>query len=270
MCRVGTTVFSTRVSTRPASELAVDRPVGSARRWWWLCCWCLAVLLLAPAGGARAEQPQLLQQQLHRSSEGLYLTVRLGLSASRAVEDVLLRGVPLYFVWQADVYRQRWYWSDKRVAGAQRTLRLAYQPLTRRWRLSLANGVAGSTGASLQYALHQNYDSLDDALAVIGRVTRWRITDSGELDPGARHRVEWLMQLELSLLPRPFQIGVANQPAWELSVTRRLRVPDAADDAPASEGPASASATDQIADENAVRPALNGEKVESTAPGRQE
>ena len=41
----------------------------------------------------------------------------------------LLRGVPLYFVWQADVYRKRWYWTDKRVASAVRTLRLAYQPL---------------------------------------------------------------------------------------------------------------------------------------------
>ncbi len=257
MCRVGTTVFSTHVSTRPASEPAVGRLVASARRWLWACGWCLSVLLLGPTGGARAEQPQVLQQQLQRNTEGLYLTVRLDLSASRAVEDVLLRGVPLYFVWQADVYRQRWYWTDKRISGAQRTLRLAYQPLTRRWRLSLANGVAGGSGASLQYALHQNYDSLDDALAVIGRVTRWRIADSGELDPDTRHRVEWRMQLDLSLLPRPFQIGVANQSAWEVSVTRRLRVPDAADGAPASEGGTSAATGDRSTDENA-------------APGQQE
>lgn len=244
--------------------------MASARRWLWACCWCLSALFLGPGGGARAEQPQVLQQQIQRSSDGLHLTVRLGLSASRQVEDVLLRGVPLYFVWQADVYRQRWYWTDKRVSGVQRTLRLAYQPLTRRWRLSLANGVTGSSGAGLQYALHQNYDSLADALAVIGRVTRWRIADGGELDPDARHRVEWRMQLDLSLLPRPFQIGVANQSAWEVSVVRRLRVPDVEDDVPASEEGSSAATADRSPDESATRPGFHGEKAENAAPVRQE
>ncbi len=185
---------------------------------------------------ALAEQPQILREQIQRSADGLYLTVRLDLAPSATVEDVLVRGVPLYFVWQADVYRQRWYWTDKRVAGVQRTLRLAYQPLTRRWRLSLANGVAGSnSGASLQYALHQNFDTLADALAVVARVTRWRVADEADLEPDARHRVEWRMQLDLSLLPRPFQIGVANQPAWNIALARRLRVPDKAEDPAAAD-----------------------------------
>jgi hypothetical protein len=191
----------------------------------------LCLLLAGLAGWARADQPQVLREQLQRSPDALYLTVRLDLAPSRTVEDVLVRGVPLYFVWQAEVYRQRWYWTDKRVASVQRTLRLAYQPLTRRWRLSLANGVAGSgSGAGLQYALHQNFDSLADALAVVGRVTRWRLAEQDELESDARHRVEWRMQLDLSLLPRPFQIGVANQPAWDITVARRLRVPDTVED----------------------------------------
>lgn len=188
----------------------------------------LCFLLLAAQGGAaRAAQPQVLHEQLQRGPDGLYLTVRLDLTPSRAVEDVLMRGVPLYFVWQAEVYRDRWYWTDKQVGQVQRTLRLAFQPLTRRWRLSLANGPTGSSGASLQYALHQNFDSLGDALAVIGRVTRWPLADDADLEPEARHRVEWTMQLELALLPRPFQIGVANQSAWDIAVTGELDVPPA-------------------------------------------
>ena len=75
----------------------------------------------------------------------------------------------MYFVWQADVYRDRWYWTDKRVSSVVRTFRLAYQPLTRRWRLSQAHdGVTGAGAAALQYALHQNFESLDEVLAVVG------------------------------------------------------------------------------------------------------
>jgi hypothetical protein len=143
-----------------------------------------------------------------------------------AVEDALLKGVPLYFVWQADVYRHRWYWTDKRVATAMRTLRLVYQPLTRRWRLSLSTDTGSPSGAGLQYALHQNFDSLADALAGVGRVARWKLADAARLKADEKHRVEWRFRLDLSLLPRPFQIGMANQPEWDVDVQKVLRVPD--------------------------------------------
>jgi hypothetical protein len=193
--------------------------------WWRLlaaACW-LGLLALAPA---HAKEPDVQQMTLQRTGEGLYLSARLALEPTPAVEDALLKGVPLYFVWQADVYRDRWYWTDKRVASVARTWRLAYQPLTRRWRLSLSNdAAAGSGGAGLQYALHQNFDSLSAALSSVGRVARWRITDATRLEDGSDERVEFSFRLDLSLLPRPFQIGMANQPEWVIEVQRRIDVP---------------------------------------------
>jgi len=163
---------------------------------------------------------------LQRTGDGLYLTARLNLQLARAVEDALLKGVPLYFVWRADVMRDRWYWTDKRVASAVRTWRLVHQPLTGRWRLSLATDVgSGSGGAGLQYALHQNFDSLQAALAGVSRVARWRLASASRLDPESDERVEWRFQLDLGLLPRPFQIGVANQNEWLIDVGRELPVP---------------------------------------------
>ena len=186
---------------------------------------CAALLLASLAvWPARAYEPDTLQMGLQRTTEALYLSVRLNLALGVGVEDALLKGVPLYFVWQADVYRQRWYWSDKRVGRGIRTLRLAYQPLTRRWRLSLSNDVGGSTGAGLQYALHQNFDTLAEALAGVGRVSRWKIADASRLHEDEKYRVEWDFRLDLSLLPRPFQIGMANQPEWNMEVRKTLRV----------------------------------------------
>lgn len=188
--------------------------------------WALLIGLCLLAD-ARAN-PQVQQMALERTAEGLYLNARLGLGATPDVEDALVRGVPLYFVWQADVTRSRWYWADKRLVSAVRVLRLAYQPLTRRWRVSLSTdaGAAGG-GAGLQYAAHQNHDSLADALASIGRPGRWRLLDAAQIEPGETHRVEVAFRLDLSLLPRPFQIGLGNDPDWTVQFQQRLTVPDA-------------------------------------------
>ena len=193
-------------------------------RWrvWWLGL-ILSWFALWPA---HAEAPHVQQLKLLRTTDALFLSARMDLQPATAVEDVLYKAVPLYFVWHADVYRQRWYWTDKRVASATRTLRLAYQPLTRRWRVSLSNETAAASGgAGLQYALHQNFDSLNEALAGVGRVARWRLADAARLEPDADHEVEFSFRLDLNLLPRPFQIGMANQPEWTVEHRQTLPVP---------------------------------------------
>ena len=192
----------------------------------WRLWWLGLVLSWFTFWPAHAEAPKVQQLSLQRTHDALFLSARMELQPAGAVEDVLYKAVPLYFVWHADVYRQRWYWTDKRVASATRTLRLAYQPLTRRWRVSLSNeSAAASGGAGLQYALHQNFDSLNEALAGVGRVARWRLADASRLEPDADHEVEFSFRLDLNLLPRPFQIGMANQPEWTVEHRQTLQVP---------------------------------------------
>ena len=212
----------------------------------------LCMLVLTFAVQAQTPKPQVFQLNLQRTPEALYLSARMELSPEQVVEETLLKSVPLYFVWQADVYRERWYWTDRRIASVTRTLRLAYQPLTRRWRVSLSNDAAvNAGGAGLQYALHQNYDSLADALAGVARVTRWKIADAARLPTDENHRVEFAFRLDLSLLPRPFQIGLGNQPGWNIEVRDQMEVPSRVEpdrapapnsDLGAAEVPASAAA----------------------------
>lgn len=193
----------------------------------WLLGLALSLLAFRPA---HAQAPQVQQLGLQRTHDALFLSARMELDPTAAVEDALYKAVPLYFVWHADVYRYRWYWADKRVASATRTLRLAYQPLTRRWRVSLSNETAAvSGGAGLQYALHQNFDSLNEALASVGRVARWKLADGARLEPGADHEVEFSFRLDLALLPRPFQIGMGNQAEWNVEVRQTLPVPERAE-----------------------------------------
>jgi len=185
-----------------------------------------ALLLAAGPASAASELPaaEPVQLALVRRSEGLFLSARLPLEISPTVEEVLRKGVPLHFLWRADLIQSRWYWLDKTVASVARTVRLAYQPLTRRWRLSYATGMPGASG--LQYGLHQNFDNLADALLSAGHVANWKLIDAGRWSGADEQRVEFSFALDLSQLPRPFQLGLFNQSSWNITLQKTLDVPD--------------------------------------------
>jgi hypothetical protein len=124
--------------------------------------------------------------------------------------------MPVFFIAEADVFQDRWYWTDKKVLSVQRHMRLVYQPLTRRWRLGFSSGFIASNGPGL--ALNQVFDSLDDALAAVRRISAWQIGWVSDLDASARHRVEFRFRLDVSQLPRPLQIGVLGQDDWTIAV----------------------------------------------------
>lgn len=191
--------------------------------------------LFSPAHGA-----ELTQLQLQRTDEGLYVSSAVSFDPEPAIEDALVRGIPLFFVSQAEVLRKRWYWSDKVVSRRTRTSRLAYQPLTRRWRVSVAStaGGFGSTGPGFQYALHQNFESLGQALLAVTHVSRWKVAESGALEGDGAYYLDFEFKLDTALLPRPFQLGNTPSSGWNLQLQRVLPVPDVkATDAPDADGP---------------------------------
>ncbi|WP_370654708.1 DUF4390 domain-containing protein [Rhodoferax sp.] len=155
--------------------------------------------------------------RFERAGEAVLLSAAVKFELPVVVEEALLKGIPMIFVAEADVFRERWYWTNKRVAGAERHMRLAYQPLTRRWRLNVASGLI--TNAGLGVALNQNFEALSEALAALQRLSRWKIADVSELDLEQRHFVAFRFRLDMSQLPRPFQIGTLGQTEWNISVS---------------------------------------------------
>jgi Domain of unknown function (DUF4390) len=175
----------------------------------------VAWLLLAAAGVQAQVATDITQLRLERTEDDWQLSAQLQFEIPSVVEDALLKGIPMVFVYSAEVLRERWYWYDKKVQGAERHMRLAYQPLTRRWRLNVGTGPAASTGVGL--ALNQSFDSLAQALSAIKRVAKWKIADTAELDLGTRYKVDFRFRLDLGQLPRPFQIGALGQSDWDIS-----------------------------------------------------
>lgn len=188
-----------------------------------------ALLACALLGGAVSLHAQpvavdVSQLELRRNGETVELNVGLRFELPGPVQDALNKGLPVIFVAEADIYRERWYWLDKRVASAQRQMRLVYQPLTRRWRLSIGSG-PGRLGESAGAALGQTFDSLDEALALIRRFVGWRIAEFAALEAGSTHRLDFRFRLDTAQLPRPLQIGTLGESDWVLaaSTSRRLQ-----------------------------------------------
>jgi hypothetical protein len=179
-----------------------------------LACACLSAGLVGTAR-AQSAAAEISAVRLERAGDALLLSANVKFELPSAVEDALLKGVAMIFVAEADIFRERWYWTNKKIVSAERHMRLAYQPLTRRWRLNVASGMI--TNAALGMALNQNFEALPDALAAIQRLSRWKIADVSEVDLEQHHLVEFRFHLDMSQLPRPLQIGTLGQTDWNIA-----------------------------------------------------
>jgi hypothetical protein len=146
--------------------------------------------------------------ELVAGEDGSYmLTAEFLIEVPPRLEDAL-QAVPLYFVFDYEVNRRRWYWWDESIAQGSVTYRLSFNALTREYRVGLS-----SQGASLT-AL--TFPSLADALRFMSRVRRDRVAEPGALKAGERYRVGVRLRLDTAQLPKPFQLNALTQREWLL------------------------------------------------------
>lgn len=167
---------------------------------------------MALAGvAANAQGVELIQLQSGRNEGALTLEFAARVTLPKAVEDAMMRGVPVYFVAQATLRRDRWYWRDERIARVSRNWRVVYQALTSSWRVGLGG-------------LNQTYPTLAEAMAAVTRSAGWRIADLSQLESGKDYYIEFSWRLDTSQLPSPMQIGLGGQADWAIGAERELPV----------------------------------------------
>ncbi|KAF1042359.1 MAG: hypothetical protein GAK38_04340 [Xylophilus sp.] len=160
--------------------------------------------------------------RVERNDDGVFLSATVRFDLPPLVEDALVKGIPMFFVAEAEVVRERWYWYDQPVASAARYMRLSYQPLTRRWRLQTSPTPIGSSG--LGVTLGQTYEDVSEVVAAVQRISRWKISDTALPDSDAHYSVDFRFRLDVTQMPRPFQFSAVGRPDWNLSVGRSMRL----------------------------------------------
>jgi hypothetical protein len=155
----------------------------------WLC----VLIFVLMSGVCHAQiATEITQYQVERSDDEILVSAQVAFELPSAIEEALLKGIPMVFVTEASVLRERWYWYDKKMASAQ---------------------------ASVGLTLNPSFDTLEDALSAIKRLSRWKVADASSLEVGVKYKVDFGFKLDLSQLPRPFQIGALGQSDWDLAAT---------------------------------------------------
>lgn len=189
---------------------------GALRRRGWLAAVLLAAVLLALllswAPAAHAADPELTSFELTHGEDGVFLSYSVNLELSRSVDDALSKAVPLFFVAEAELFRNRFYWRDQRIGNAIRRWRIVFQPLTSTYRVTFDGG------------LSENYPTRADAFAAISRTARWKIAEGPQIDENSRQYLEFSFKLDTSQLPRPMQIGIGGEKDWAMSVQRTQKI----------------------------------------------
>lgn len=158
-------------------------------------------LVLFCGAPAHAEGIDVRNAALVAGEEGYFLEADFEITLNSTLEDALNKGVPLYFLLEFDVIRPRWYWFNEKVLNAQQTYRLTYNALTRQYRLGFG-------------ALFQNFSALSEAIDFLSRVRRRQVLEPGVLDKGTTYTAGVRMRLDVSQLPKPFQLNALASRDW--------------------------------------------------------
>ncbi len=158
-------------------------------------------LALIVCAGAQAEGIEVRNAALVAGEEGYFLEADFEITLNPTLEEALNKGVPLYFLLEFEIIRPRWYWLNEKVLNNQQQYRLAYNALTRQYRLGLGS-------------LFQNFGSMSEALDFLSRVRRRNVLEPGTLSKGTTYTAGVRMRLDVSQLPKPFQLNALASRDW--------------------------------------------------------
>jgi len=159
------------------------------------------LVVLGFALPVRADEVALRRVVVEPVDNAYALTADFEFVLTGRLEEALQHGVTLTFEIEFQCIRPRWYWFDERVSTHQLAYRLVFHALTRQYRVSSG-------------ALYQNFESLNDAMAAIGRVRAWPVLERDRFKPGSACDAGLRLHLDIARLPKPFQVRAITDRDW--------------------------------------------------------
>lgn len=158
---------------------------------------------------------QVQSFKLTSVDNGYTVSIDSKIELNPTLVQALEKGVVLYFVNKFTLVEPRWYWFDKEVARIKTRTGLRYHALTRQYRLT-------------DRTSSRNFSTLNDALLALQRLRDHPLTIKHELKPNVYYNAILRLWLDLTRMPKPFQVEALGSSAWNLSSDRlewRMKLP---------------------------------------------
>jgi Domain of unknown function (DUF4390) len=169
--------------------------------------WLAASLCLTWASStspARADSIPVKSAELREEDESYALNAQFDVAFNPTLEEALQKGVSLYFVLEFELSRPRPYWFDEKVVAQSIQYRISYSPLTQQYRVT--SGL-----------LSQQFASLDEVEHLLSRVASRPVVAADALQKGARYEAAVRLRLDVTQLPKPFQVTALASREWSLA-----------------------------------------------------
>jgi hypothetical protein len=163
--------------------------------------------LAAACPAADAQGVHIKSAELIATEGGYSLEANYEITLSHTLEEALLRGLVLPFVIEFELTYPRWWtlnlWN-RVVSEFRQEHQLSFNALTRQYRVSFGS-------------LHQNFDTLDEALIVIAHVRQRMAVPTENVGRDSVYLAALRLRLDTSQLPKPLQINALSSHDWTLS-----------------------------------------------------
>lgn len=175
----------------------------------------LSLMLLLLITTAQAEGIRIKSVDLAAVEQGYEINVDSEIILNATLEQALEKGIVLYFVTKFSLVDSRWYWLNDEIARGKLRIGLRYYALTRQYYLNYP-------------AFSQSFNTLEEALQALGQLHNYSLIVKSELKQDVDYIASLRIWLDLTRMPKPFQVEALGSSRWNLSSNKlewRMKLP---------------------------------------------
>ncbi len=175
----------------------------------------ISLMLLLLTTAAQAESIRIKSVNLAAVEQGYEISVDSEIVLNATLEQALEKGIVLYFVTKFSLVDSRWYWLNDEIVRGKLRIGLRYYALTRQYHLNYP-------------AFSQSFNTLEEALQALGQLHDYSLIVKSELKQDADYIASLRIWLDLTRMPKPFQVEALGSNRWNLSSDKmewRMKLP---------------------------------------------
>lgn len=175
----------------------------------------LLSILFWSIAAVQAEGIRIKSVNVAAVEKGYVISVDSEIVLNATLEQALEKGIVLYFVTKFSLVDLRWYWFNDEVVRGKIRVGLRYYALTRQYHLNHPSFL-------------QSFNTLKEALQALGQLRDYPLAMKSELNQDIDYIASLRIWLDLTRMPKPFQIEALGSSQWNLSSDKlewRMKLP---------------------------------------------